>query len=216
MSSRVCRVVIVEDAREFREAVALLLNSTHGFQCSGAYDSSEAALRALRTEPPDVLLLDVQLPGMPGSQAARLFHERFPSLPILMFTVFENEDVVFESLCNGAIGYLLKNTHPTRFLEAVRDAMDGGAPMSPAVARKVVQTFREGQLAARRPPEHSLTSQEVRLLALLGDGHSYATAAADMELSINTVRNYIRSIYDKLHVHSKSAAVSKALKNGIL
>jgi len=133
-----------------------------------------------------------------------------------MFTVFENEDVVFESLCNGAVGYLLKNTHPTRFLEAVRDAMEGGAPMSPAVARKVVQTFREGQLAARRPPGHTLTSQEVRLLALLGDGHSYATAAADMELSINTVRNYIRSIYDKLHVHTKSAAVSKALKNGIL
>jgi len=216
MSIPLCRVAIVEDSREFRDALALLLNSTPGFQCTGAYDSSEAALRALRTEAPDVLLLDIQLPGMSGSQAARLFHERFPSLPILMFTVFENDDVVFESLCNGAIGYLLKNTHPARVLDAVRDAMDGGAPMSPAVARKVVQTFREGQLAARRPPEHSLTSQEVRLLALLGDGHSYATAAADMELSINTVRNYIRSIYDKLHVHSKSAAVSKALKDGIL
>ena len=156
------------------------------------------------------------VPGMSGSQAARLFHERFPSLPILMFTVFENDDVVFESLCNGAIGYLLKNTHPARVLDAVRDAMDGGAPMSPAVARKVVHTFREHRIAAQRPPGHSLTSQEVRLLALLGDGHSYATAAADMNLSVNTVRNYIRSIYDKLHVHTKSAAVSKALRNGIL
>jgi DNA-binding NarL/FixJ family response regulator len=133
-----------------------------------------------------------------------------------MFTGFENDEVVFESLCNGAVGYLLKNTHPARLLDAVRDAMDGGAPMSPAVARKVVQTFREGQFAARRAPWHSLTPQEVRLLALLGEGHSYASAAADMDLSINTVRNYIRSIYDKLHVHTKSAAVSKALKNGIL
>ncbi len=216
MSVRICRVVIVDDAREVREAVALLLNSTPGFQCTGAYESAEAALRALRAEAPDVLLLDVQLPAMAGSQAARLFHERFPSLPILMFTVFENDDLVFESLCNGATGYLLKNTHPARLLDAVRDAMDGGAPMSPAIARKVVHTFREGQFAARRTPVHSLTSQEVRLLALLGDGHSYATAAADMDLSINTVRNYIRSIYDKLHVHTKSAAVSKALKNGIL
>lgn len=215
MSNLVCRVVIVEDAPAVREAIALLLKSSSGFQCTGAYGSAEDALRVLRAEAPDVLLLDIQLPGILGSDAARVFHERFPSLPILMFTVFEDENLVFESLCNGAIGYLLKSTHPARLLEAIRDAMDGGAPMSPAIARKVVRAFREGQIAAR-PSPHSLTSQEVRLLSLLAEGHSYASAGAELDISINTVRNYIRSIYDKLHVHSKSAAVGKALRSGIL
>src|ERR1700756_3973882 len=117
MSIRVCSVVIVEDDRTIREAVTLLINTSAGYHCSGAYGTAEEALRALRTEPPDVLLLDINLPGVPGSEAAGRFHERFPSLPILMFTVFEDEERLFESLCNGAIGYLLKKTHPARLLE---------------------------------------------------------------------------------------------------
>lgn len=214
MSVRVCRVVIVEDDRAIREAVALLINTSAGYHCSGAYGSAEEALQALRTEAPDVLLLDINLPGVPGSEAAAQFHERFPALPILMFTVFEDEERVFASLCNGAIGYLLKQTHPARLLEAIHEAMNGGAPMSPEIARKVVRAFRDG-LPVARPP-HPLTPQEVRLLSLLAEGHSYGSASEQMFVSINTIRNYIRSIYDKLHVHSKSAAVGKALKSGII
>lgn len=214
MSVRVCRVAIVEDDRIIRDAVASLINTTAGFHCMGAYESAEDALQAVRTSPPDVLLLDIHLPGMPGSQAARLFHERFPAMPILMFTVFDDEDRIFESLCNGAIGYLLKKTHPTRLLESIRDALEGGAPMSPEIAHKVIAAFRRSHQRTR--PGHDLTPQEVRLLALLAEGYSYGSAAEEMTISINTVRNYIRSIYEKLHVHSKSAAVGKALKDGII
>lgn len=214
MGARVCRVVMVEDDRTIREAVTLLINTTPGFQCMGAYGTAEDALRMVRTEPPDVMLLDIHLPGMLGSEAAAHFHERFPLLPILMFTVFEDEDRVFESLCNGASGYLLKKTHPARLIDSIRDAMEGGAPMSPEIARKVVRAFR--QVKAPVPKDHDLTGQEVRLLSLLSEGHSYQTAGDQMQVSINTVRNYIRSIYEKLHVHSKSEAVGKAIKSGII
>jgi DNA-binding NarL/FixJ family response regulator len=214
MSARVCNVVMVEDDRTVREAVTLLINTTPGFHCMGSYESAEDALRSIRSFPPDVLLLDIHLPGMLGSEAAREFHERFPGLPILMFTVFEDEDAVFESLCNGACGYLLKKTPPAKLIEALQDATAGGAPMSPEIAGKVVRMFRD--LRAPVAKDHDLTPQEVRLLALLAEGHSYQTAADQLEISINTIRNYIRSIYEKLHVHSKSEAVSKALKSGII
>jgi len=214
MSARVCNVAMVEDDRTIREAVTLLINTTPGFHCMGSYESAEDALRSIRSVPPDVMLLDIHLPGMLGSEAAREFHDRFPDMSILMFTVFEDEDAVFESLCNGACGYLLKKTPPTRVIDALRDASNGGSPMSPEIARKVVRLFRN--LRAPVPKDHDLTQQEVRLLSLLAEGHSYQTAADQLEISINTVRNYIRSIYEKMHVHSKSEAVSKALKSGII
>jgi DNA-binding NarL/FixJ family response regulator len=205
------RIAIVEDDTAAREGLRMLIDGTHGFQCAGAWGSAEQALRGLGTgAAPDVLLLDIQLPGLPGSEAARLFHDRHPGMAILMLTLYDDEQRIFESLCNGARGYLLKKTPPARLLEAIREARDNGAPLSPEIAHKVVRLFREF-----RPPERigeDLTRQEVRLLALLAEGHSYQSAAGDLRVSINTVRNYIRSIYEKLHVHSKSEAVSKALK----
>jgi DNA-binding NarL/FixJ family response regulator len=147
---------------------------------------------------------------MPGTEAVRRFREREPRPVVLMLTVFAEEERIFESLCNGASGYLLKKTPPARLLESVREAYDGGAPMSPEIARKVIRLFREVRPLAR--DEVHLTEQETRLLALFAEGHSYQAAADKLCVSINTVRNYIRSIYDKLHVHSKSEAVSKALK----
>lgn len=208
------RVAIVEDDRRLREGLRILIDSTPGYRCLRGYGSVEEALRWLGTEPVDVLLLDIHLPGMLGSEAVKVFREKFPAMQILMLTVYAEQDKVFESICNGASGYLLKKTPPIKLLEAIKEAHEGGAPMSPEIARKVVTLFQK-----TGPPEiidERLTPQEVRLLKLLSEGYSYLSAAGQMNVSVNTVRNYIRSIYDKLHVHSKNEAVSKALRSRII
>jgi len=182
--------------------------------CIGSYRSVEEALRSRNTEQPDVLLLDIHLPGMLGSEGVRVFKEKYPALQVLMLTIYAEQDLVFESICNGACGYLLKKTPPAKLLEAIREAHAGGAPMSPEIARKVVALFQK----TGPPPklEEQLTPQEVRLLKLLADGFSYQTAADQLHISLNTVRNYIRSIYEKLHVHSKSENVSKAIRGHLI
>ncbi|HWM91517.1 MAG TPA: response regulator transcription factor [Thermoanaerobaculia bacterium] len=208
------RIAIVEDDPAAQEALRLLIDDTEGFRCTGAFGSAEHALRTLREPAPDVLLLDISLPGMPGSEAVRLFHERLPRMAILMLTLHDDEERIFQSLCNGANGYLLKKTPPARLLDAIREARENGAPLSPEIAHKVVRLFREFRPPAKLHTD--LTRLEVKLLSLLAEGYSYQSAADDMKVSINTVRNYIRSIYEKLHVHSKSEAVSKALKAGLI
>lgn len=204
------RIAIVEDDTAVQEGLRLLIDGTFGFRCVSVFGSAEAALKGLGSPAPDVLLLDISLPGMPGSAAVRLFHERFPDMKILMLTLHDDEERVFESLCNGASGYLLKKTPPARLLESIREARDNGAPLSPEIAHKVVRLFRD--FKPKEKVDADLTRLEVRLLSLLAEGYSYQAAADEMKVSINTVRNYIRSIYDKLHVHSKSEAVTKALK----
>lgn len=213
-ASETIRVAIVEDDPAAQEALRLLIDDTEGFRCTGAFGSAEQALRNLREPAPDVLLLDISLPGMPGSEAVLHFHERHPRMAILMLTLHDDEERIFQSLCNGANGYLLKKTPPSRLLHAIREARESGAPLSPEIAQKVVRLFRDF-----RPPakvEADLTRLELKLLSLLSEGYSYQSAADEMRVSVNTVRNYIRSVYDKLHVHSKSEAVSKALKAGLI
>lgn len=213
-SNEPIRVAIVEDDRAVREGLAMLIHGTPGYTCVGAFPSVEEALRLIGQHAPEVLLLDIQLPGMQGSEAVRVFQEKFPQLEIVMLTVLAEQDKVFESICNGACGYLLKETPPAKLLEAIREARDGGAPISPGIARKMVKVFQQ-----TGPPEtfdQQLTPQEVSLLKLLAQGYSYGRAANQLNISINTVRDHIRSIYDKLHVHSKSEAVSKALRNRLI
>jgi len=214
MPNDTIRVAIVEDDRSTRQALALLINGTPGYACEKTFWSVEEALQLLGGQGPDVLLLDIHLPGMPGSDGVKVFHQRYPSTQVLMLTVYDEQDKVFESICNGACGYLLKKTPPVKLLEAIREAHEGGAPMSPEIARKVVALFQKTGPPARIDQE--LTPQEVRLLGLLADGYSYQSSARKLNISVNTVRNYIRSIYDKLHVHSKSEAVSKALRSRII
>jgi len=205
---------IVEDDRATREGLGLLIDGTPGYRCIGSYRSVEEALRSRNTEQPDVLLLDIHLPGMLGSEGVRVFKEKYPALQVLMLTIYAEQDLVFESICNGACGYLLKKTPPAKLLEAIREAHEGGAPMSPEIARKVVTLFQK----TGPPPkiEEQLTPQEVRLLKLLAEGFSYQSAGDQLHISLNTVRNYIRSIYEKLHVHSKSEAVSKAIRSRLI
>lgn len=207
-------VAVVEDDARLREGLAILIGGTPGYRLAGAFPSVEEGLAALAAKPADVLLLDIHLPGMPGSQGVRHLRDRCPTMQVLMLTVFAEEDKVFESICNGACGYLLKKTPPTRLLEAIREAHEGGSPMSPEIARKVVTLFQRTREPA--DPEERLTPHEVRLLKMLAEGHSYQSAGGLLGVSINTVRNYIRSIYAKLHVHSKSEAVTKALRSHLI
>ena len=211
------RVAVVEDDAGLRESLRLLIGGTRGFAWAGGYRSAEEALQRLGPAAgglPDVLLMDIHLPGMPGSQAVRHVRDAHPSVAVLMLSVYEGEDPIFTSLCNGASGYLLKKTAPAKLLEAIRDVKEGGSPISPEIARKVIHAFREAVPAPR--PEHDLSPQEVRLLKLLADGASYQAAGDQLGISINTVRNHVRSIYEKLHVSSKSAAVSRGLKDRII
>ena len=207
-------MAIIEDDRATREGLGMLINGTPGYRCVAMFRSVEDALRALGGDAPDVLLLDIDLPGMPGSDGVKIIKQKYSSVEILMLTVHAEEGKVFESICNGACGYLLKETPPAKLLEAIGEAHRGGSPMSPEIARKVVTLFQK-----TGPPEkvdERLTPQEVRLLKLLVEGYSYQGAADRLNISVNTVRDYIRSIYDKLHVHSKSEAVSKALRSRII
>lgn len=208
------KVAIVEDDRSLREGLKMLINATPGYSCPRTYGSVEEALQLLARETPDVLLLDIHLPGMLGSEGVRKFCELFPDMQILMLTVYDGQDKVFESICNGACGYLLKKTPPAKLLDCIREAHEGGAPMSPEIARKVVTLFQK--TGAPEKLDEQLTPQEIRLLRLLADGYSYENSAGQMNISINTVRNYIRSIYEKLHVHSKSEAVSKAIRSRLI
>jgi DNA-binding NarL/FixJ family response regulator len=208
------RVAIVEDDVTTRDGLAVLIEGTPGYRCVGRYGSIEELLRRAPNRLADVVLLDINLPGISGAEGVRLVRERWPSTEVLMLTVYADQDKILESICNGAVGYLLKKTPRAGLLDAFGVAASGGAPMSPEIARKVVTLFRKAPAA--EGTSEALTPQELRLLQLLADGHSYQTAAERLAISLNTVRSYVRNVYDKLHVHSKSEAVSKALRSGLI
>jgi DNA-binding NarL/FixJ family response regulator len=170
----------------------------------------EQALALIDRELPHVALVDIGLPGMSGIEGIKLLKQRFVELVTLMLTVYDDDDRIFDALCAGASGYLLKKTPPLKLLESLREAAAGGAPMSPEVARRVIEIFREVRPPAKA--EHDLTPHETRVLKLLVDGHNYKTAAEELGVSVNTVSFHVRHIYEKLQVHSKSEAVAKALK----
>jgi DNA-binding NarL/FixJ family response regulator len=212
--SDLVRVALIEDLREVREGLTALINGTRGFKCIGSYYSMEAALARIGDEAPHVILTDIGLPGMSGIQGIEILRGRFPEVPILALTIYDNDRHVFDALCAGATGYLLKNTAPARLLESIKEAADGGAPMSPEVAHRVVRLFREF-----RPPEsasYRLTPQETELLRLLIEGHYKKTAAREMGISTNTVSFHLKNIYLKLQVHSKTEAVAKALRERLV
>lgn len=208
------KVAVIEDQRDIREGLATLINGTGGFQITGAFGSVESALPFIARDPPDILLLDIGLPGMSGIDGIPLLRERCPQLLILVLSVHDDDERIFNALCTGASGYLLKNTEPARLLESLREAVSGGSPMSPEVARRVVLLFRKFS-----PPEkadYDLTPHESRLLRLLAEGHSYRGAAMELGLSVNTIAFHMKRIYEKLHVHSKSQAVAKAFRQGLV
>jgi len=208
------KIAIIEDRREIRDGLAMLIGGTDGFACAGKYGSMEEAIPRIGNCLPDLVLCDIGLPGMNGIEGIRHLKTKYPELMLVMLTIYDDDERIFDALCAGANGYLLKKTPPARLLESLRDAAAGGAPISPEVAGKVIRLFRDV-----RPPEraeYNLTPHETRILKMLVDGHNYKTAAAELNVTVHTVSFHLRSIYDKLQVHSKSEAVAKALQNRLV
>lgn len=207
-------VAIIEDQRETREGLSFLINNTDRFECRHVYASMEAALQGIGVNPPRVALVDIGLPGMNGIEGVRILRERYPSIVPVLLTVYKDDDRIFQAICAGACGYLLKKTPPARLLEAVREIAEGGAVMSPEVSLRVVELFRKTQ--TREQFSTALSPQEQQVLKLLMEGHQNKTAAAELGISIHTVSFHLRSIYEKLHVHSRSEAVARALREGLI
>ena len=213
--NKTIQVALVKDDDGVRANLARLLDSSAGFHCQGAYADAAAALQGIPANRPDVVLMDINLPGMPGTECVSRLKNVVPSLPVLMLTVYDDSEQVFKSLMAGATGYLLKRTPKDKLLEAIREITNGGAPMSRQIARRVVQFFQElKQLpeSTRRAPEvDTLTDREEQVLAHLAKGHAYKEIAGLMGISFETVRTHVRTIYDKLHVHSRTEATLKYL-----
>ena len=208
------RVAIIEDQREIREGLRELIDGAEDLRCSAAFGSVEEVMPRMGSDLADVVLVDIGLPGKSGIEGIRLLKERNPELVLVILTVFDDDRRIFEGICAGASGYMLKKTPAPRLLQGIRDAAVGGAPMSPEIAARVIALFRQTRSAP--PEDHDLTPHEVRLLKLLVDGHNYKTAAAELSVSVNTISFHMRRIYDKLHVHTKSEAVAKALRDQII
>jgi DNA-binding NarL/FixJ family response regulator len=209
LSGRSIKVTIIEDQSDIRECLTFLVNGTEGFTCAGSFRSMEEALEKISYSLPDVVLADIGLPGMDGIKGVRILKKLYPNLLIIMITVYDDDERVFDAICAGACGYLLKKTPPSKLLDSIKEAVQGGAPMTPEIARRVITLFRE-----IRPPEranYELTPHEIRLLKLFVEGHNYKTAAVELNVSVNTINFHVRNIYSKLQVHSRSEAVAKAL-----
>lgn len=207
------RVAIIEDDRLIREGLAALIDGTAGYRCTGTFRSMEDALARPWGEIPDVALVDIGLPGMSGIKGLPLLRAKVPRVALLVLTVYEDDERIFEALCAGATGYLLKKTPPAKLLESLGEALHG-APMSPEVALRVLKLFRE-----IRPPgtgDYDLTAHELRLLKLLVEGHNYQSAATELGVAFSTINFHMQNIYGKLQVHSKSEAVAKALRQGLV
>ena len=211
---RPLRVAIVEDLDEIRNGLAALIDAAPGFRCGGSWRTMEEAIPPLLAAPPDVALVDLGLPGMGGIEGIRRLKTSCPDFLAVVLTVYQDDARIFEALCAGACGYLLKKTPATKLLEGLEEAVAGGAPMSPEIARQVVglfSRFRPAQQAG-----YQLTPHETRVLKLLVEGHNFATAAEILTVSRATVAFHVRRIYEKLQVHSKSEAVAKALRAGLV
>lgn len=207
-------VMIVEDNPSIREGIARLVNSTPGYRCHQLYASCEDALKELREPLPDVILMDIGLEGISGIEGVRRIKQKFPAVNIVMLTVYNDNEKIFQSLCYGASGYLLKNSPPEELVRAIAEVHRGGAAMTPSIAKKVLALFRS--VAPSRIEEHNLTKREREILEHLVAGSSYKMIADDLSISTETVHTHIKRIYEKLHVHSKSEAVAKALKQKLV
>jgi DNA-binding NarL/FixJ family response regulator len=204
------KVSVVDDDEGIRTSLAALIRRAPNFKLVGDYADAESALKEIPRHPPDVVLMDINLPGMNGVECVRQLKAVAPSVQVLMLTVYEDSDSLFNSLKAGASGYLLKRTASERLLEAVRDVHAGGSPMTPQLARRVVQFF--SKTSGEQSSVAKLTPGEKEFLDQLAKGYAYKEIADRMNISIDTVRSYVRTVYEKLHVHSRTEAVVKYLR----
>ncbi len=209
------RVVIFEDNKSLRNGLYQLIEGSEGFVCAGAFEDCIDLFKNIEQTKPDVILMDIQMPGINGIDAVIMLREKYPDLKILMQTIFEDSEKIFQSILAGASGYILKNTSPSRILDFIKETYEGGAPFSPSVATKVLKMVA-GQSRAVRHHNFNLSEREKEILSCLVKGMSYKLIASACFISIDTVRGHIRNIYEKLHVHSKGEAVATAIKSNIV
>ena len=206
------RVIIFEDNESLRLGLYQLVNSREEYQCVGAYKDCLNLLQNIKDTSPDIVLMDIQMPGIDGIEAVRILRDKYPKLKILMQTIFEDNDKIFQSILAGASGYILKNTPSERILDSLKDVYEGGAPISPSIATKVLKMM----VPAEAGHSFDLSDREKEILGCLIKGMSYKLIAKTCFISVDTVRSHIRRIYEKLHVHSKGEAVAKAIKRNIV
>jgi len=203
------KVSIVEDNDQIREGLSALINGSTGFQCVATYPTAEKALKYLPAHKPDVVLMDILLPGMSGIECVRELKKLLPNLQLMMLTIYEDDDNVFKSIVAGASGYVLKKTPPSELLEAITDLHNGGSPMSDRIARKVVLAFQ--QMGKSSEETENLTQRESEILSYVAKGYHDKEIAEKLFLSSETVRTHLRNIYKKLHVRSRTEATLKYL-----
>lgn len=211
------RVAIFEDNKLVRDALQTILNGTPGFICTGAFADGNRWELDIKRSNPDVILMDIEMPGISGIEVSKKITFTFPDIKILIQTVFNDSDKIFEALCAGASGYILKNDPPHKYIEAITEVYNGGAPMSMAVAKKVLGFFGNKNIILVTPgnSDYQLSDREKELLKLMVEGHNYKAIAEKAYISYETVRTHVKHIYKKLHVASRSEAVMKAIQQGL-
>ncbi len=209
------KIVIVEDNPIFREGIAAFVNATEGFSCIKTFEKYETLLDEIEKINPDVLISDINLPGMSGIDGVKEVKKILPNLKIIMLTVYEDDKRIFDALVAGACGYLSKKTSPAKILEAIQEVNEGGSPMNTNIARKVIDLLR-GTTELKKEQEIILSSKEKIILENLATGKNYKFIAEELNISVHTVRYYIKQIYEKLHSSSQSEAIAQAYKRGLL
>jgi len=204
------KVAVFEDNKRLRESLAQLIDRAEGMICAGAFGDAKKLIVNMQKCDPDVVMMDINMPGVSGIEAVGIILDKFQHVRVLMQTVFDDNDKIFASICAGASGYILKKTSPQGIIEAIRETYLGGAPMTSSVAIKVLQMFRR-QARVEKAEFIDLSEREKEILAQLVNGKSYKAIGVECFISIDTVRTHVRHIYEKLHVHSKSEAVAKAI-----
>lgn len=210
------RVSIFEDNKHLRETFELLLSTAKDFTCTGAYADGNDLLENISESPCDVVLMDIEMPGINGIEATRLIKQHFPAVQTLIQTAFSEDEYIFNAICAGAAGYILKSTTPAEYLQAIIDVHAGGSPMTPGIARRVLELFKINFQPASPAKDYNLTAQEKKVLQLLVAGNSYKMIAAELLIGSETVKSHIANIYAKLHVHSGTEAVSLAIRDKIV
>jgi DNA-binding NarL/FixJ family response regulator len=205
------RVTIFEDYKDMRESLSQLIEETDGLLLCGAYPNAMDALNVISKQKPDVILMDLQMPGISGIEAIRIIKNHYPQIQILVQSMYDDNERVFAALCMGASGYILKSTSIDKISQAIIDVYNGGSPMSPAIARKMLTTFQENQAISTNQQYCELSNRERVILNLLAKGLSYKMIANACDISYGTVNSHLKKIYEKLHVHSATEAVQKAL-----